>query len=455
MGKASLSSPVMPGALDEERAAGIHGAPAAGGVPARAPASTTGLPGAQQPPLRRARHVRVALRIVATTALASASVVPIPSGAADAGFFTHIERWIPFDALPEEAELVQQISALTSQRVAPGNAITGADSPTSVSMAGPAPSADAEPADGPLKRAISRYAAVRLRLPRFSEAGLEQGMSPDESRAVQDFASPPAMPSAPPPSSFAAGAAMVLKTTIPATYRTAEPRWLRAPIALSPLPGPGSPDALEAAAGRGVAATTGQGPAGLGEALAVGRRASLPRVDRPAIAPVDSVVEPVFDPDIGELAVGKSGSFSAPVAARLKELQAAPGAAQGAPEAVDFAQPLSDRLVARIAGIEAGAVEFRQSEGSMSVKLGSLLDLISSRIPADDFARMRSSSSADTFVPLAQLKDAGLPIAYDPVYDEITIGGPGASPNGEAKSHIDQIGPEQAGPSRTMIEQIQ
>jgi hypothetical protein len=118
------------------------------------------------------------------------------------------------------------------------------------------------------------------------------------------------------------------------------------------------------------------------------------------------------------------------------------------------AGPAVDRLVARINGAAAGSVELIASEGTIKIRLGSILELVSARMPRELYARLSASSAAENFVSLEALNEQGLAISYDPVYDELKLG-KGAFPQGEQlKSHIEQIAPLGGGPSRTIIEQI-
>ncbi|MGB3470260.1 MAG: hypothetical protein WBA51_05510 [Erythrobacter sp.] len=115
---------------------------------------------------------------------------------------------------------------------------------------------------------------------------------------------------------------------------------------------------------------------------------------------------------------------------------------------------VQDRIVARVGGLEAGSVEFTQAQGTISVKLGSLLELVSTRLPADELERLSSSPALDEFLPIEKLQSAGLPIEYDPVYDEFKLGGKSERSANQMKSHIDQIGAPQESTSRTNMDQI-
>ena len=78
-------------------------------------------------------------------------------------------------------------------------------------------------------------------------------------------------------------------------------------------------------------------------------------------------------------------------------------------------------LTTIVDGKAAGALEFSDANQTIAVRLGSLLDLLKDRFPPDQFESMARSPAADAFVPIERLSDAGIPIAYDAVYDELEI----------------------------------
>jgi hypothetical protein len=69
-----------------------------------------------------------------------------------------------------------------------------------------------------------------------------------------------------------------------------------------------------------------------------------------------------------------------------------------------------------------GKVAVRISQlNTIDVQLSGLLDVMGDRFPPEEFARLRSSAAADSYVPLDQLRAAGLGLHYDPVYDELVV----------------------------------
>ncbi|UVI40572.1 hypothetical protein [Qipengyuania spongiae] len=84
------------------------------------------------------------------------------------------------------------------------------------------------------------------------------------------------------------------------------------------------------------------------------------------------------------------------------------------------------RLAVRYGDRALATVAFQVVPGAgMSVHGGQLLDLFRDGIDAPTFARLRNSAASDSFVPLDRLAAEGIPVRYDPVYDEIVIGDAG------------------------------
>jgi hypothetical protein len=122
---------------------------------------------------------------------------------------------------------------------------------------------------------------------------------------------------------------------------------------------------------------------------------------------------------------------------RPKPVAAVPAAA-AKPGALQI--DVKSQLLTRIDGKTAGKVDFRQTSSGLQVRLGSIVELLGDRFDPAMIARIRSSSSRDVYLPLAQLQAQGIPISYDPVYDEFNVGKVDARPKAGDKVHIDQIG---------------
>src|SRR5690606_6193564 len=79
-------------------------------------------------------------------------------------------------------------------------------------------------------------------------------------------------------------------------------------------------------------------------------------------------------------------------------------------------------LTVRLGSEAVGKVSFRISEArSIDVQLSGLLDVLADRFASEDFARLRSATAADHYVPLDSLRAIGLTLRYDPVYDELRV----------------------------------
>lgn len=81
------------------------------------------------------------------------------------------------------------------------------------------------------------------------------------------------------------------------------------------------------------------------------------------------------------------------------------------------------QIVVRLADRAIGTVAVRVSEiNTIDVQLSGLLDMMADSFAPEDFARLRGSAAADSYVSLDQLRAAGLGLRYDAVYDELVVG---------------------------------
>lgn len=128
----------------------------------------------------------------------------------------------------------------------------------------------------------------------------------------------------------------------------------------------------------------------------------------------------------------------------------APGAAADAATQLE----IRSQLLARIDGKAAGQLDFQQTTSGLLVRLGSLADVLSDRLDPAIVARIRSSSSANLYLPLARLQADGIPISYDPVYDEFNIGLVDTRPQAARKVHMDQITTPERGLGSVSIGQV-
>ncbi|WP_197426325.1 hypothetical protein, partial [Erythrobacter sp. CCH5-A1] len=109
------------------------------------------------------------------------------------------------------------------------------------------------------------------------------------------------------------------------------------------------------------------------------------------------------------------------------------------------------RLLTRVDGRAKGQVDFQQTPAGLKVRLGSVAEVLADRIAPADLARIRNSSSGNAWLSLAELQAQGIPISYDPVYDEFNIGRDDTRPKAARKVHMDQISaPERSAGAATM-----
>ena len=126
---------------------------------------------------------------------------------------------------------------------------------------------------------------------------------------------------------------------------------------------------------------------------------------------------------------------------------ASPARAMQAADALD----ITSRLLTRIDGKAAGEIDFRQTSNGLQVRIGSLAEVLADRFDQETLARMRSSSSSNVYLSLAQLQRQGIPISYDPVYDEFNIGDLDTRPKAASKVHMEQLTTPERGPGSVVI----
>lgn len=115
---------------------------------------------------------------------------------------------------------------------------------------------------------------------------------------------------------------------------------------------------------------------------------------------------------------------------------------------------VKSQLITRVDGKAAGAVDFQQTAAGLKVRLGSIIDVLDDRFEPGQLARLRASSASNTWLSLAELQANGIPISYDPVYDEFNVGQTDTRPKAARKVHIDQITTPERGISSTGMGQI-
>lgn len=102
----------------------------------------------------------------------------------------------------------------------------------------------------------------------------------------------------------------------------------------------------------------------------------------------------------------------------------------------------------------AGAVDFQQTPAGLKVRLGSVVEVLADRYDLAQLERIRGSAAGNTFVSLAELQAKGIPISYDPVYDEFNIGVIDTRPKAARKVHMDQISKPERRLDAAGIEQV-
>lgn len=111
-------------------------------------------------------------------------------------------------------------------------------------------------------------------------------------------------------------------------------------------------------------------------------------------------------------------------------------------------------LGARVNGVLTGAVDFQQRDGAIAVRLGSVVDLLRDRYSSSEIDRIAGSGALGSYVTLAQLQAAGVPISYNSAYDEVEFGIDYDDAPEAAKVQVEQIGAPTMGTDRVGIDQI-
>jgi hypothetical protein len=112
------------------------------------------------------------------------------------------------------------------------------------------------------------------------------------------------------------------------------------------------------------------------------------------------------------------------------------------------------QLDARVNGVLTGSVDFRQLDGTIAIRLRSIANMMREQFSKTELSHLMSGKAIDSFVPLAQLQAAGIPVNYNPAYDEVEFGIDYQDAPNAKKVHVDQISIAPIGPELTAIEQI-
>ncbi|MDP4604543.1 MAG: hypothetical protein NWS68_00120, partial [Erythrobacter sp.] len=185
------------------------------------------------------------------------------------------------------------------------------------------------------------------------------------------------------------------------------------------------------------------------------------QVSRPAPQPVQQLAPapvrkaasaPAATP---RAAAPASAPAPAPVAIVAAKLQAKPPlTAPGLGTKSEFQLNIKSQLLTRVDGKTAGKVDFQQTASGLLVRLGSIVEVLGDRYDPAQLARIKASSASNAYLPLADLQAQGIPISYDPVYDEFNVGQTDTRPKAARKVHMDQISAPERGLGSTGMDQV-
>lgn len=164
----------------------------------------------------------------------------------------------------------------------------------------------------------------------------------------------------------------------------------------------------------------------------------------------------------GPLGVSADVRETLPIAPEARAGRAVQRALPAAPSAPDVGSDAlreaalvpKSKLDARINGVLTGRIDFRQLDGTIALRLRSVIGVLRDQFSDDEFAHLVSGRSADRFVTLAELQSAGIPISYNPAYDEVEFGIDYKDAPNAGKVQVPQIGTPGSAEQSVMIEQI-
>jgi hypothetical protein len=176
-------------------------------------------------------------------------------------------------------------------------------------------------------------------------------------------------------------------------------------------------------------------------------------VSRPAPQPAQRLAPAPTAVRAAPFAQPAAASAPAP-AASLASLPQAKPPVPGLGAKGDFALDIKAQLLTRVDGKSVGTVDFQQTATGLAVRLGSIVELLGDHYDPAQIARIRASSASNLYLPLAELQAQGIPISYDPVYDEFNVGQTDTRPKAARKVHMDQISAPERGAGSTGMSQI-
>jgi len=126
----------------------------------------------------------------------------------------------------------------------------------------------------------------------------------------------------------------------------------------------------------------------------------------------------------------------------------------GARAAMETALVQKASLPARINGVLAGSVDFQQGDGTIAIRLRSVVGILRDRFAANELDDLMAGKAIDAYVTLEQLQAIGVPIRYNPAYDEVEFGIDYEDAPQSDKVQIEQIGVGTTVDERAVIDQI-
>lgn len=263
--------------------------------------------------------------------------------------------------------------------------------------------------------------------------------------------------------------AIAAATTSPAPFVTAAgvPQ-ASLPVTATERPAlPGAPAIAEAADGSALvaAATTAparRAPSPVPQAADRGAIEQLGPAQSQPVPSASSLAAPIRTPVRGAATAALPASAKAAAAAPASPAIAAAApiptpavAAAIIPAAGNAARiDIASQLTTRVDGKAAGSVDFQQTSAGLKVRVGSIVEVLAERYDTDQLSRIRASAAGNAYLSLAELQASGIPISYDPVYDEFNVGLTDTRPKAARKVHMDQISAPERGIGATAMDQM-
>lgn len=188
--------------------------------------------------------------------------------------------------------------------------------------------------------------------------------------------------------------------------------------------------------------------------VAASAAVAAPAARAPVSAPVPAA-RPAAVPAAPPPATPAASSAPTPAKTAAIAVPRPTSPALAAPPASKPAIPeVTAQLITRVDGKTAGAVDFQQTPAGLKVRVGSIVEVLADRYDPAQLARIRGSAAGNQYLSLAELQAQGVPISYDPVYDEFNVGLTDTRPKAARKVHMDQISTPERGLGATGMAQV-